>query len=145
MILSLIPDELHTKCEPVPFGVEDDLRNQIIDSMLESMRFHKAVGLSFNQVGGTSRIAVFSFMPDVMINPYISWQGAQMVTLNETCVSFPGKAVPLKRSAGINVNYFNRKGDQCRGTFHDLQAVCIQHECDHLRGITMMDRWKRQR
>ena len=58
----------------------------------------------------------------------------------EGCLSFPGITVAVSRPSHVVVEARNLDGDLMRYEASDnLMAVCLQHEIDHLHGITMVD------
>ena len=119
------------------------------------------IGLAANQVGIDAQVAVVNVRePLVLINPkYVARENE--IIYGEGCLSFPGHAIRTKRYRDIVVSteqseanwYFsgveensdgksgwdkgNMKQDQ---ELRLLEAVCIQHEIDHLNGITILDR-----
>ena len=119
------------------------------------------IGLAANQVGIDAQVAVVNVRePLVLINPkYIKKENEIMY--GEGCLSFPGHAIRTKRYRDIIISteqsesdwYFtgaeensdgksgwdkgNMKQDQ---ELRLLEAVCVQHEMDHLMGKTIHDR-----
>ena len=105
------------------------------------------IGLAANQVGIDAQVAVVNVIkPRVLINPkYISKQNE--IGYGEGCLSFPGHAIRTKRYQDIIISteqsesnwYFSGvDGDDKENRL--LEAVCVQHEMDHLMGKTMHDR-----
>ena len=105
------------------------------------------IGLAANQVGIDAQVAVVNVIePLVLINPkYISKQNE--IGYGEGCLSFPGHAIRTKRYQDIIISteqsesnwYFSGvDGDDKENRL--LEAVCVQHEIDHLMGKTMHDR-----
>jgi peptide deformylase len=52
--------------------------------------------------------------------------------------------VPIARSALIRVRYLDRRGRDREQTFSWSLGACIQHEIDHLDGVTIADRARYQ-
>ena len=83
--------------------------------------------------------------PIVLINPEIIESEGEFI-FKEGCLSYPKKTVSVKRHSMIAVDADNldktlvldiRKG----GDMDDILTItCIQHEIDHLDGITMFDK-----
>ena len=119
------------------------------------------IGLAANQVGIDAQVAVVNVRePLVLINPkYIKKENE--IIYGEGCLSFPGHAIRTKRYRDIIISteqsesdwYFtgaeeNSDGKSVwdKGNMNQdrenrlLEAVCIQHEIDHLNGITIHDR-----
>ena len=142
---------LKQKCEPVTRF--DGELHQFLDDMAATMNDADGIGLAANQVGVAQRI----FLMDVptnrgsgdkdvkttgrieVINPQITGQRGEL-KYEEGCLSFPGMSEFIMRAAEIDLEYQDRTGKACKLTAKGLVAVCIQHELDHLNGITFIDR-----
>jgi len=121
------------------------------------------VGLAANQVGIDAQVAVVNVRePVVLINPKIIDKSDE-ISYYEGCLSFPKHGVRTKRykniivkSADVDCQYYFsgvESAKDAKGTWetakkHDteqrlLEAICVQHEIDHLNGITIHDREKK--
>ena len=126
-----------------------------------------AIGLAANQIGIDAQVAVILVRePVILINPEIvdAWDE---IPYYESCLSFKGKHVNTKRYKNIVVKtdqevgqyskselYFSgaENPSDGRGSWEEntdkkqdeelrlLEAICVQHEIDHLNGMTIMDR-----
>ena len=107
------------------------------------------IGLAANQVGIDASVAVLNVRePLILINPVITEQWDE-IDYYEGCLSYPKKGIRTKRYKNIIIQtaqeesgwYFSGvetgKDDQEQRL---LEAVCIQHEIDHLMGKTIHDR-----
>jgi len=119
------------------------------------------IGLASNQVGIDAQVAVVNVRePLILINPKIIHQEFE-IDYYEGCLSYPGKGIHTKRYRDIIISteqsesnwYFSGaeensegksvwdKGNMKQGQENRiLESVCIQHEIDHLNGITIHDR-----
>jgi peptide deformylase len=119
------------------------------------------IGLAANQVGIDAQVAVVNVRePLVLINPKIVSKETE-IPFYEGCLSFPGKGVHTKRYETVEVKTAQIEGswifsgvdsgESAKGVWEDseveedkavrtLEAVCIQHEIDHLNGVRIMDR-----
>ena len=119
------------------------------------------IGLAANQVGIDARVAVVNIRePLILINPVITEQWDE-IDYYEGCLSYPKHGVHTKRYRNVIIQteqeesgwYFSGvetpgegKGTwETEGRKHEdkqrlLEAVCVQHEIDHLNGVTIMDR-----
>ena len=59
--------------------------------------------------------------------------------LYEGCLSFPGHNGAISRSKHVKVRAQDRHGEWFELEADDMFARCIQHETNHLDGITIMD------
>ena len=119
------------------------------------------IGLAANQVGIDANVAVVNVRePLILINPVITEQWDE-IDYYEGCLSFPKRGVHTKRYRNVIIQteqeesgwYFSgvEGSEEGKGTWeqdskkHDqeqrlLEAICVQHEIDHLNGMTIMDR-----
>ena len=123
-------------CRSVPDGTL--VGNRLLDILSEQ---DNAVGLAANQVGIDSAVCVIKVSkPIVLINPKIIGKFGKSF-FQEGCLSFKGDYVLTERWTDIVVTADNHK-NQLFFSFKDnaLECVCVQHEIDHLNGVTMFDR-----
>ena len=98
------------------------------------------IGLAANQIGLTAAVCVVKIgKPVVLVNPVIKNAFKKIFPL-EACLSFPGEQVTTQRWANIAVKADNHKDLLYFGEDNLLECICIQHEIDHLNGITMFER-----
>ncbi len=99
------------------------------------------VGLAANQVGIDLAVCVIVVdRPIILANPKIVGKFGKSF-YQEACLSFPGDYVITERWTDIVVRDDYNKGDMIFSfTKNSLECVCVQHEIDHLNGITMHDR-----
>ena len=142
-------------------SVEEGL--EIAKELLEILSNRKdAIGLAANQVGIDAAVAVVNVRePIILINPEVIdvWNE---ISYYEGCLSFKGKGINTKRYKNVVItteqeegnlyfsgvpNFSDGKGsweressDKADEDLRTLEAVCIQHEIDHLNGMTIHDR-----
>ena len=119
------------------------------------------IGLAANQVGIDASVAVVNVRePLILINPIIKEQWDE-IDYYEGCLSFPKKGVHTKRFKNVVIHTEQEESDwyfsgaettqECKGSWEQkgkeedqelriLESVCIQHEIDHLNGISCMDK-----
>jgi peptide deformylase len=143
--IAVFPEEsLKKRAEPVE-QVDDEIR-KLIDDMAETMYAAPGVGLAANQVRVLKRVVVVDIehpegSPNliVMVNPEIVERSGE-IAWEEGCLSFPGINVDVSRSAKLKVRALDRDGKPFEFEAEDLLAVAIQHEIDHLDGVTLADK-----
>ncbi len=142
----LWPDpRLSQECEEID-DINDDVR-KMAEHMLKVMYATDGVGLAGPQVGYMKRMVVIDVdhpngqeNPFVLINPEIKVADGEPRVYEEGCLSFPGITVPVTRPSHVVVHAYNLDGDLMRYEAEgDLLAVCLQHEIDHINGVTMPD------
>ena len=109
------------------------------------------IGLAANQVGIDAQVAVVNVRePLVLINPKIVKKENE-IDYFEGCLSYPGKGIHTRRYETVEVKTEQEEGMWIfsgadtgdpldNKDLRMLEAVCIQHEIDHLNGVTIMDR-----
>ena len=120
------------------------------------------IGLAANQVGYDASVAVVNVRePLILINPVIKEQWND-IEYYEGCLSYPKKGVHTKRYKNVIIHteqeesdwYFSGEGNptQCKCSWEQeqnlkeddelrlLESICVQHEIDHLNGMTIHDR-----
>ena len=80
----------------------------------------------------------------ILINPKIVSRSKSMIEVEEGCLSFPDIYKVVKRHEKVTVEYTDIKGKKKRITAKDIEAVCLQHELDHLDGVVFLDRYEEQ-
>ncbi len=142
----LSPDpRLKQECAPIT-EITPEVR-ELAERMLEDMYAADGCGLAAPQVGELVQMVVIDVdwaggdkNPYVLINPRIVESSDETRTYEEGCLSFPGITVEVERPSGVVVHAENLDGDTMRYEASDnLMAVCLQHEIDHLHGVTMVD------
>lgn len=148
MILRILKDrELPTAPAKAVETVTPELR-AFATYMMGTMQYNKGVGLAAPQVGENLRIIVFDCINITMnaldsgflFNPEIVEQGDESSIADEGCLSFPKKFCKVKRKKTIKVKYIDIAGRPMVRVYKGLAARVIQHEIDHLNGITMLQR-----
>ncbi len=114
---------------------------ELARNLLDTMRHHKGIGLSANQVGLPYRVFIMEGEPAfACFNPKIVDVSKEIVSLMEGCLSYPGVAVPVKRSAHIRVRFTAPNGNTMTRKFTGMTARIFLHEYDHLQGVNFFRR-----
>ena len=130
---------LSKKCKPC----ENITQGNVLGArLLEILKEQKdAIGLAANQVGVDAAVcAIHVEKPFFLINPKIVGKFGKSF-FQEACLSFPGDYILTERWTDIVVTADNyRKSLIFSFEKNALECVCVQHEIDHLNGVTMFDR-----
>jgi len=118
------------------------------------------IGLAANQVGIDAQVAVVNVRePLVLINPKVISTDNE-IPYYEGCLSFPKKGIHTKRYETIQIQTAQEEsgwvfsgtpnGNVGKGSWEKndtqdnelrlLESICVQHEIDHLNGMTIHDR-----
>jgi len=141
---------LNKNCRPVTKF--DDRLATLLDDMHETMMDADGIGLAGPQVGMLSRLFVVwdttdcpEEIPDDyeykfidFVNPEILFLSKEKETQYEGCLSFPGHNGAVERPARVKIRAQDRCGKWFEMEAEGLLGRCIQHENDHLNGVTIM-------
>ena len=142
---------LNKVCRPVTNF--DDRLATLLDDMRETMIAADGVGLAGPQVGMMRRLFIclddrdlpeevpanYEYKFIEFINPEILELSDEQVELYEGCLSFPGHNGAVTRPVAVKVRAQDRNGEWFELEADGLLGRCIQHENNHLDGITIMD------
>ena len=152
-ILSILqyPDPRLKKVASPVERVNDEIRT-LVQDMAETMYAAPGVGLAATQVDVHKQIIVIDSSPtrnqlNVFINPQIV-ESEGVSDLEEGCLSVPGIYDKVPRASRIRVRALDQEGHSFELDAEGMQAVCIQHEMDHLKGrvfVEYLSRLKRNR
>lgn len=141
------PDKrLKTECAPIT-EITPEIR-ALAERMAADMYATDGCGIAAPQVGELVQLVVIDCNyfdtenrnPYYLINPEIVVADGEEHELPEGCLSFPGITVRVSRPSHVIVRARNLDGDLMQYEARDnLLAVCLQHEIDHLHGVTMID------
>ena len=135
--LKILCEEVKTIKEGEEIGV------QLLKELTES---ENGIGLAANQIGINKRVCVINVKePIVLINPRIVEHSEEQFIFPEGCLSFPGKHVKTGRHTSVTVEADNHEGKLSFSADSEdindaFECACVQHEIDHLDGITMFER-----
>ena len=147
---------LETKAKDVTV-FDDELKNFVAD-MHETMIKARGIGLAANQVGSLKRVITI-FIPHerdsgetqkdwhdkklTFINPVFSSRSKEITGIQESCLSLPGVSEYIDRNDTITVEAYDVDGNKFSMDADDILSICLQHEVDHLDGITFLKRMSR--
>ena len=135
--------KLQEKCSPVSVKEGEEIGVRLLHELRES---DNGIGLAANQIGINKRVCVVNVKePLVLINPKIVEKSKEQFIFPEGCLSFPDSKIKTQRHQNIVVEADNHKGKlsfsaNSKDINDAFECVCVQHEIDHLDGITMFDR-----
>ena len=138
-------------CRPVTKF--DDRLGTLLDDMKETLLAANGLGLAGPQVGMMRRLFICLDDRDLpeevpanyeykfidFVNPEILAVSEDEETAYEGCLSVPGHNGAVTRPVAVKVRAQDRHGEWFELEAEDLLARCIQHENDHLDGITIME------
>lgn len=134
------------KSRAAPVEEFDESLSRLAEDMLKTMRDYEGVGLAANQVGRLKRILVAALEDQeyVIVNPVIQQTSETSETDNEGCLSIPRVNVEVERPTAIAVSGYDASGNPVWIEAEGLLSRIIQHEVDHLDGVTILERTDRE-
>lgn len=125
----------------------DDRVRRLAADMIETMYDAPGRGLAAPQVGENLRLFVMDChwkdgaprSPTVFVNPSFVSRSEDEAVNEEGCLSIPGILVDVSRPAKVVMRWTDLDGGACEKTFEGFEAVCVQHEADHLDGVLCTD------
>jgi peptide deformylase len=140
---------LRTKCQPVLPEELPALANAA-QQMANLMYKSQGCGLAAPQVGIAKQLIVVDttqpedgekFVPNpiFLVNPVVTRLDGQKEVCSEGCLSIPGITIDIERSQFIEIDALDLDGDEIHIEAEGFSARALQHELDHLEGITMFE------
>ena len=119
--------------------------DQLATDMVETMYAAPGVGLAAPQVGVSERLIVLDVNSEEpgkdllkLINPVIVERRGSIIW-EEGCLSVVDYTAEVKRAAEILVRGWTLDQREVEVEATELEAVCLQHEIDHLEGTLFID------
>lgn len=138
------PDErLHLKAVEV-IKFDDDLKKLVAD-MEETMLDSNGLGLAATQVNVQKRIFIMNLSTEAHQVPLKIFINLKIIDKKgdikseEGCLSVPGVYETVTRASWISVEYQDLDGNKQLLECDGIQAICIQHENDHLDGKVFVE------
>ena len=135
--------KLEIPCDVVSLEDGEKIGVKLLQKLRESKN---GIGLAANQIGINKRVCIVNVKePLVLINPKIVEKSEETFVFPEGCLSFPKKHIRTSRYVSVTVaadNHDDKLSFSADSKDIDdaMECVCVQHEIDHLDGITMFDR-----
>jgi peptide deformylase len=136
-------DELNALGRSQEINREDngELLKEIISNIKKTMKKNGLVALSAPGIGYNKRVFCIDFSDSeikTFINPVMTSESELKLT-TEICSSLPGKEYLLPRHYEVDIIYETPTGKIKTNRFKDVAAYVIQHEIDHIEGVTLQD------
>lgn len=142
---------LSKPCSPVSVSKGMEIGEYLVEELKKNQ--NKWIGIAANQLGIDARVFAIALQGNwtghykYLVNPTIIDSSSETFLFREGCLSFPNKQVVTKRYQSITVTADNISEGGSLVFYADpdkyelqLEAACVQHEIDHLDGLTMYDR-----
>ena len=130
-------------CDDVSIEEGEKIAADLLNELTVSKN---TMGLAAPQIGITKNVCVINVKePLIFINPKIIDKSEETFAFPEGCLSYPDEKVKTKRHIQITVEADNHESKlifsaDSKDVIDAFECTCVQHEIDHLNGITMFDR-----
>lgn len=129
-----------------PVDVIDDSVKAVVERMFAVIDEMKDSGLAAIQLGIPQRIIVIDMADEhgkrqrlTLINPQITEYSEEKTSHLELCSSIPQHPMPAERSKRVKVTFLDLAGQPQEIDAGGEFAVCLQHEIEHLDGLSLLD------
>lgn len=137
---------LRRKSQPI-HNISSPEVQTLIDAMIKTMYGSpKTIGLAAPQVGHAVQLIVVDVSARekkhgllALINPVLVW-GREEKVLREGCLSLPDYTGNVTRYNHVLVRGLDREGAPFQIETDGMEAICLQHEIDHINGMMFIDR-----
>ena len=136
---------LNQVCDPC--DLDDKSLKKLAKQMARAMYKNDGCGIAAPQLGVTKRLVVIDCDQDdgeqnpiALVNPVLVDTQGDPIVVGEGCLSCPGISGPIARPPFARVRYFDLDGEEWEIEGDELLGRCLQHELDHLDGVTMFER-----
>jgi peptide deformylase len=136
-------DVLAGRAQPVR-EIDDSIR-KLVEKMIDIMLKSKGIGLAAPQAGIPLRLFIVSLDATraavrVYINPTVTPTTREFDSAEEGCLSVPGVYTAIRRYKKCKVTAADLDGSEFTEEAEGLYARCLQHEYDHIEGMTIAER-----
>jgi len=140
MIRKIVTDitELKKPCALVEEG--EDI-SETVQDLKDSLNIKKGYGLAANQIGINKKVSYIMYLGEelILINPKVVSKNKKYRFRKEGCLSFPG--IPVDTVRYHEIAFETGVGEERKVmAATGMTAAIIQHETDHLNGVTIFDR-----
>lgn len=127
-----------------PVAEIDEAIHRLVDKMTDIMIENKGIGLAAPQAGVGLRLFIVSLDGSrenvrAYVNPTVTPAG-DLDEIEEGCLSVPGVYTKVRRYKRATVRATDLAGHEFTEEAEGLYARCLQHESDHLDGMTIVNR-----
>ena len=144
---------LFKRCDPFDFNEPIMDPYELVEGLHKVRKDGAGIGLAAPQVGINTQALVIGMgnfetegvddYDQVFFNPVITSSEGKETYMIEGCLSYPGLFVKVKRPETIVLYWETEEGSGCDEKFDGITSRILQHEIDHLNGVTFIKRANR--
>ena len=141
---------LSVECDRFDFDNPIIKPKELVDGLQKIRTEGRGVGLAAPQVGINTQVLVMGIggmseedagdYNQAFFNPEITEVSDETSLMIEGCLSYPGLFLKVKRPENMTMEWYTEEGSRCEERFTGMTSRILQHEVDHLNGITFLKR-----
>lgn len=144
-LIRIFPDPVLRK-KATPVTVFDRSLLRLVAALIRTMRSQAhGIGIAAPQIGISKAVAIVDVSRRdsnaqrlILVNPEII-EKREPEARKEGCMSLPDYRAYLKRHLWVRFRWQDEKGKSHEKVSRGIEAVCVEHEVDHLNGILFID------
>lgn len=115
---------------------------EITETLIDTVQYHNGLGLAANQIGFPYSAFVINYNKEIYLfyNPVLKILSDRKIKLEEGCLSYPNVFANVERFDDIELKWLTFQGESNKMQFNGYISRIIQHEMDHLNGISFLER-----
>jgi len=136
---------LNETAEPITDEFGSDWLRELIAKMERIVHQFNANGLAATQIGINKAVIIYkdeSGIIRALCNPKIIARSGKVKSYGEGCLCLPGRRFDIRRSKEIKVKAQTSEDEKITFKERGFTAIVLQHEIDHVNGITIIDKHK---
>ena len=119
---------------------------RLVAALVRTMKSQPhGIGIAAPQIGISRSVAIVDVSNResetqrlILVNPVIL-EKREPETRKEGCMSFPDYTAFLKRHRWVRFSWQDERGEYHEKTSVGIEAICVEHEVDHLNGMLFID------
>jgi len=122
--------------------VFDKKLTKLAAEMRETLIANDGLGLAAPQVDKGIALCAIRMGQEVqfLCNPKIIYFSPEQEKMEEGCLSFPNVFLEVPRAKNVEISYQDMKGKPRKLEAEGILARTIQHEIDHLNGVSFIEK-----
>lgn len=131
-------------CAPIE-SIDEGVR-RLAQDLVDTLQASPGVGVAAPQIGDARRMVAVDVTPKnpghgllVLINPELVGSDGSKIG-REGCLSIPDFTANVKRAERVVIKALTLEGEVKVFESTGFEAICLQHEIDHLDGVLFLDR-----
>jgi peptide deformylase len=135
--------ELNEPAEPIISEFGSEWLKELVNDMEQTLKVRGGVGLAAVQIGVNKAVIIYEDRTGkicALCNPKVMRTFGKVLSKNEGCLSLPGFRADIRRAKGVKVKAQTIDGSSITVKERGFVATILQHEIDHINGVTLLDK-----